>query len=173
MENKRGDIQSIIYITMFLVIVGIVIFLISHTNIELFTELQDVLNNSDYNSTEAYTQATNFKDVNQSRLWDYAFLGLFFGSLIAIGLSSYAVRISPIFYWVYAVLSLVVLTLGTILSNLWQSISSDPEFATTITYFPIMNTLLGSYYPIIVTAIVIIAMMVLFGKPPGQQEGFI
>ena len=168
--NKRGDIASIIYIVMFLVIIGIIIFLVVDVNGKLFTGLEQELNNSAYNNTEAHIRAAEFRDMNMGRTWDYAFLGIFIGSIIAIALSAYAVRISPIFYWIYGVLALVVLTLGTILSNIWQALAVEEEFATTITNFPIMNSLLGTYYPMIVTAIVVIAMVVLFGKSPGGER---
>jgi len=171
--NNKGDVSSIIYVVMFLAIVGIIIFLVSHINSELFTELQKNLNSSDYNNSEAYEVTGEFLATNESSLWDYAFLGIFFGSLIAIGLSAYAIRVSPIFYWVYGLLSLVTLSLGVILSNIWQGFSSNAEFATTLTRFPIMNSLLGTWYPTVVTAIAIIAMVILFGKPPGREEGYI
>ena len=171
--QKRGDIASIIYVIMFLVIIGIVIFLMSDLNIRIFSELETVLNESTYKDTEAHIATTDFKETYQSRLWDYGFLGIFFGSLIAIGISAYSTRISPIFYWVYGLLSLIVLTLGVVLSNIWQGLVAEAEFATTLTYFPIMNTLLGTYYPVVTTAVIIIAMVILFGKPPGQQEGYI
>lgn len=170
--NKKGDIASIIYVVMFLVIVGIIFFFVVDLNVELFTELQNTLNDSGYEDTEALDQAVEFKETNQSRLWDYAFLGIFFGSLIAIGLSAYAVRISPIFYWVYAAISLFVLVLGTILSNFWQDLALEPDFADTLVYFPITNALLGTWYPLVVTAIIVISMVILFAKPKGQ-EGFV
>lgn len=157
---------------LFLAIVGIIIFFISYLNVTLFTELELTLNDSNYNNTEAHTQSTVFKEKNESRLWDYAFLGIFFGSFIAIALSAYAVKISPVFYWVYVVMALMVLTLGTILSNLWQEIATEPDFAVQVTNFPIMNSLLGSYYPMIVTAIIFFAMIILFGKPARQEEGY-
>lgn len=165
-QNKKGDIESIIYIVIFLAIVAIVLLLITNVNTDLFTQLEQNLNDSGYSGTEAMTRTTEFKEVTQSRVWDYAFLGIFFGCLIAIGLSAYAVRISPVFYWIYGLLSLFVLGVGVILSNFWQELAGDPEFATTITQFPIMNSLLGTYYPVVVTAIIVIAMIILFGKPP-------
>jgi len=159
-------------VVLFLAVAGIIIFFVSYLNLELFTELELTLNETVYNDSEAYTQTTIFKEKNDSQIWDYAFLGLFFGCLIAIGLSAYAVRISPIFYWIYAVMALMVLVMGTILSNLWQELASEPDFASQLTNFPIMNTLLGSYYPLVVTVIVFFAMIILFGKPAGQQEGY-
>jgi len=171
LKKKKGDFISIVYVVVFLAVIGMVIFIVAHLNIELFTGLQAELNTAEYNDTEAYAVTAGFKDFSMSRVWDYAFLGLFFGCLIAIGLSAYAIRISPLFYWIYGLLSLFVLAAGVVLSNAWQSLSSDPEFTTTLANFPITNTLLGSYFPLVVTVIIIIAMVILFGKPSGDQEG--
>lgn len=169
-KNKRGDVASIIYVVMFLIVIGIVVFFLVDLNSELFTEIENALNNTaGLNGTEAVAQATEFKETNQSRLWDYAFLGIFFGSLIAIGLSAYAVRISPAFYWIYGAISLFVLTMGVVLSNVWQDLATEPEFADTIANFPITNAMLGTYYPLIVTAIIVISMIILFGKPRGME----
>jgi len=165
----KGDVASIIYVIIFLAVVGIVIFLISHVNNEIFSELETSLNETGYAGTEAADAAYDFKTSNQSRLWDYAFLGIFMGCMIAIGISAYAVKISPIFYWVYGLMSLFVLAMGVLLSNAWQALAAEPEFATTLTRFTIMNTMLGTWFPTIVTAIIILFMIVLFGKSPGQE----
>ena len=175
LNSKKGDIASLIYVVMFIAIMGVVIFIITHLNVELFGELVDTINDSHIanDNNESVIRAEEFRTKNAGRLWDYAFLGIFFASIIAIALSVYAVRISPVFFWVYGILSLFVLRLGAILSNLWQALAADPEFATTITQFPITNTILGTYYPLVVTGVIIITMGILFGKPPSQQEGFI
>lgn len=169
MKNKQGDIESIIYIVIFLFVLGIVLFFVSHINNELYSELNSSLHDSDRNTTQ--TEEV-IKQVNTSNsiVWDYAFLGLFIGSLIAIGLSAYAVRISPVFYWVYGIMSLIVLGVGTILSNIWQDTVADPEFTTTLLRFPITNSLLGTYYPVIVTGIIIFSMLLIFGKPPSRDQ---
>lgn len=176
-DDKKGDIASIIYITIFLAIAGIMIFLVTHLNIILFTEIENNLNGtSKYNGTEAQIVASDMVDMNNGRMWDYAFLGIFMGCLLSIGLSAYAVRISPIFYWVYGMMAIIVLVLGTALSNFWQDFATEAEFTSTINNFPITNTLLGSYYPMVITAVVIIAMIILFGKPPSnnpQEEAYL
>jgi len=173
LRNKRADFESVVYVVIFLVVIGMAIFTINHLNVEIFTELETHINDSGYEDTEAMTQAGKFLDSNTSNAWDYGFLAIFFGSLMAIALSAYAIRISPVFYWVYGILSIFVLGLGTILSNIWQELAADPTFATTLTRFPIMNTLLGTYYPLMVTVIIVVMMGILFGKPSGQGEGFI
>lgn len=169
-QTKRADFASMVYIIMFLAIAGIVIFLVTDLNIKLFTEIDNALQESAYNNTEAQTRAEEFKDKSSSQMWDYAFLGIFFGSIIAVGLSAYAVQISPVFYWIYGLLSLSVLTMGALLSNLWQDLALESELASTINSFPITNAILGTYYPIIATGIIFIVMILLFGKSPGGNE---
>jgi len=170
LENKKGDIASIIYIVIFLFVVAIALLFISHLNDEIYSELDTALNSTHGENISSEVRNTLIKSQTINReVWDWAFLGIFMGSLLAIGLSAYAVRISPIFYWVYALLSLVVLALGIILSNIWQDMAADAEFAVTIARFPITNAILGSYFPMVVTAITILAMIIIFGKLPGRE----
>jgi len=169
--NKRGDIASIIYIVIFIFIAGLTMFLLNHLNQAMYGEIISHINNTE-SATSNYTNAANVLGKIKTKdmyMWDYAFLGLFIGSLIAIGISAYSTRISPIFFWIYGILSLIVLALGTILSTLWQNFAADPEFAVTLTHYSIMNAILGTYYPLIVTAVVVLSMIILFGKPPGQE----
>ena len=84
-------------------------------------------------------------------------------------LLSFATRINIAFYWIFAIVGVVVLIVGVVLSNVWQEMASQTEFATTITYFPITNAILGSYFPMIIVAILFITMIVLFGKPPERR----
>lgn len=173
LKNKRGDIESIFFVVIFLAVIGFVLFLMSHLNQEIFGELSQ---NLEKNSTANYTKSVEVVEDFKSRdavIWDYAFLGIFMGSLIALGLTAYAIRISPVFYWIYGVMSLLVLGTGVILSNIWQEMAVEPEFASTLSNFPIMNLLLGNFYPLAVTGIIIIAMVIIFGKPAGREEGYI
>lgn len=170
-KNKRGDFESILFVVLFLFIIGVIFFFTTHFKDEIYSNFQEELNTSEYNDTEAWNVLGEFR-TSEISAWDYAFLAVFIGSMIALGLTAYAIRISPVFFWIYALMSLTILISGVIASNIWQDIASDPEFATTLTYFPITNSILGSYYPLIVVIIIITGMAVLFGKPPSQ-EGFV
>ena len=121
----------------------------------------------DYNDTEALDTLDTIKTKDQS-IWDWAFLGIFLGSILAICLSAWAIRISPIFFWIYGILSLIVLAMGVILSNIWQEFAIEGTFTETIANFPITNAILGTYYPLVVTLIIVIMMGLLFGKPPQE-----
>lgn len=164
--NKRGDIATIIYVVIFIAVVGIVFFFVSHLNQEIYTQLDDSLNIS-YAGSESVNVLQDIKSQDQS-IWDYAFLGIFMGCLLAIGLTAWSVRISPVFFWIYVILGLFVLGLGVVLSNVWQELAANPTFTTTLTHFPITNTLLGSYFPIVITGVIILALGFIFGKPPQE-----
>lgn len=177
--NKRADFASIVYVVIFLFVVAIAFFFLSHVNNEIFIEINSTLH--EYNDSEdggalghsePFDVTEGFISMNNS-VWDYAFLGIFIGVLIALGLTAYAVRISPVFYWIYGIMSMTVLALGAMLSNIWQGMVADPTFTTTLTRFPITDLLLGTYYPVVVTALIVLTMIILFGKPASQQEGFI
>lgn len=167
--NRKGDFSTIIYLVAFLFIVAVVMLFTNKLNGEIFGELEDSLED-EYNNTESINVLIDIKEKDSSGIWDYAFLGIFLGSLIAIGLSAWAIRISPVFFWIYGIMSLFVLGLGVVLSNVWQDMAADAEFASTISNFAITNMLLGSYYPLIVTGVIILTMGIMFGKPPEGGE---
>lgn len=170
--NKRGDLASILFIIVALFVIGIVFFFVNHMNDKIFTEFESVLNETHSSNETSMQVLDSFQATNQNA-FDYAFLGVFLGSLIALGLTAYAVRVSPVFFWIYGLMSLVFLIAGVVLSNVWQEATADPTFTTTLTRFPITNAILGTYYPMIVVAILLISMIIMFGKPGGQEEGYL
>ena len=168
--NKKGDIVSILIAIVSIAIIGILIFFVSHTRDQLFTAFDDYFEESEnYNNSEAQIALARINTV-ENAAWDYAFLGLAMGFFLALALTSFSTKISPIFYWIYGLISLIGLISGVILSNLWQELVANPEFATTITRFPITNALLGTYYPLFVTGLIVVSMILLFGKPPGADQ---
>lgn len=165
--NKKGDIQSILTILFLLFVVGILFLFVNHFTNDLFGKFNTFFENSpSYNNTDAHVALQKIVSVD-NQAYDYAYLGLLFGSMMALAFTAYATRISPIFFWVYMILAIVVVALSVMLSNMWQQIADDPTFAVTITHFPIMNMLLGTYYPTFGIVITAIVMIFLFGKPAG------
>ena len=91
------------------------------------------------------------------------------GFIIQLVIFSFATRISPVFYWIYGVFGLIILVLSVVAGTMWQSLADDPNFADTLTRFPITDAILGSNFPIIVTFALVIGIIILFGKTPGQE----
>lgn len=167
--NKKGDIPSILLIIVSLAIVGLIIFFISHVSDDFYSAFDNYFENSSagLNDSTAHETLQKIQATNRS-VWDFAFLGIVMGYFLALMLTMFSTRISPVFYWIYALVAIVGLVLATILSNIWQGAVENPEFAVTITRFPMMNTILGTYYPIFITVVIVLAMVLLFGKNPSE-----
>ena len=165
MKNKRGDIPSILFIVIALVFIGVVFLFTNNLFQSLTGGFADAISESDRydNNTQAVRSARSIHSQN-TRIWDYGFLFIALGSVISLAIVGFSTRISPIFYWVYAVLGFFVLLVAVILSNVWQEMAEDPSFAETIVNFPITDALLGTYYPSLILFALVLTMILLFGK---------
>ena len=138
-------------------------------SVQLYDSFDSILDKSADNNSEAHIALNKIQDVEESNIWDWAFLAIYIGLIIQIVMFSFATRINIAFYWIMVLLDLPILIVGVVLSNVWQSFVANAEFVTTISRFPITNLLLGTYYPIGVTVIIFFASIILFGKKPGQN----
>jgi len=152
-------------------IIGLVLFFLSHFNKTFYDEFDEMMDKGDYNNSEAHQTLQKIQYIEGTSIWDYAFLAIFIGLMIQMLLFSFATRINIAFYWIFALVGIMILIVGTVLSNVWQEVAANPVFSETILRFPIANMLLGTYYPIAVTAFLFLGMIILFGKTP-DKEGF-
>jgi len=170
MKNKRGQVESIILVIVTIFIIGIILFFMNTVNEKLYTALEvNFEGNPDLNATEAHEAVQAFQEVEQGSIWDFAFLAIFIGLMIQMLIFSFASRANIAFFWIFVIIGIISLVLGVMLSNIWQGVAANPEFTATVARFPIMDTLLGSYFPMVVTAFIFLLMIVLFGKFPGQE----
>jgi len=153
-----------------IVIIGIILLFMNHFNEKIYTSLDEYMEDSDYNQTEAHQATEDFQEIEQSHIWDYVFLAIFIGLMIQMLIFSFASKINIAFFWIFVLLGIIILIVGVVLSNIWQEVASNPEFAETILRFPIANALLGTYYPTAIVAILFLGMIILFGKFPGQEN---
>lgn len=166
---KKGDIPSLIYVVVSIFVIGVLFLVTSHMTDKFEDKLDDYLESSPkYNNSVALDSLRELNEVEQS-VWDYSFLAILFGLIIAMLMTAYATRISAAFFWIYAVMTLIILILGVVTSNMWQEIAVNPELSETVARFPITDALLGTKFPIVVTAIILIMIILLFGKSPEQS----
>ena len=105
--NKKGDIPSILYAIVAVAVVGIIILFGSHLNNAVYDSFDDYFDdNPTFNDTTAH-QTVNEIQTKENSLWDYVFLGIAMGYLLITALSAYSTRISPIFYWIYGILTMI------------------------------------------------------------------
>lgn len=150
-------------------IVAIVLLFMNHLNFQIYESFDEYFLTSEQNQSEAHNVTIQLKEIEETNIWDWTFLAIFIGLMIQMLILSFASRINIAFFWIFVLLGILILIIGVILSNIWQEIAANPEFATTVLRFPVANTLLGTFYPLAVTAILFLSLIVLFGKFPGQQ----
>lgn len=149
------------------------VFFLNVLTTDIYEEFENVINSDavGLNGTEVSDTLATLVQVEQT-VWDYAILGVILGIVLNLILFSFATRISPVFYWLFAMLSLLTLFIGSIMSNIWQEMVSQPSFAADIARFPISNAILGNSSVLFITTIVItIGIIITFGKAPGGEPG--
>lgn len=168
--NKRGQFQDVLYIIVTIFVIGIIFFFFNHISNDLYSGFDAYFGNTtDYVDSPARTAVQDIQEV-ENTIWDWAFLAIFIGFLLQMIILAYSTRISIIFYWLFALIGLIGLGLGVILSNIWQKMVEQEVVSGTLTRFTITNMLLGTYYPIVVTGLILIIILVIFGKPSGGGE---
>ena len=169
-KNKRAQFESTLLAIISLFILAVVIFFFNHMNKQIYDKFDGYFNTSEtFNNTVAHETLRDIQEVEGSNIWDWAFLAIFIGIIVQIVMFSFATRINIAFYWLMVLIDIPILIVGVVLSNIWQALVANGEFAVTILRFPITNLLLGSYFPILIVILIFIASIVLFGKRPGQQ----
>ena len=168
MINKKAQFASILLVIITIFIIGIILFFFNRLNNELYDSFDEYFNEtSETNYSEAHDAVRDIRTVENS-VWDYAFLAIFVGLLIQIVMFSFATRINIAFFWLMIIIDIPLLIVGVVLSNIFQEVAANPEMVTTLARFPITNTLLGTYYPMVLTILFFLVAIVLFGKRPGE-----
>lgn len=169
-KNKKGQFESFLLAIIMIFIIAVILFFFNHLNKQVYESFDKYFNESpSYNQSEAHETVQKLQTIEGSNIWDWVFLAVFIGLIIQIILFSFATRINVAFFWIMVIVDIPILIVGVIVSNIWQSLASNSEFATTILRFPITNTLLGTYFPMACVIILFLGMIALFGKPPKTE----
>lgn len=170
MVNKKAQIQSTLAAIMLIFAVGVVVFLFGDIFYRFFVELSATAGNVTVMNNNA-TRETLDRAVNlYATSWDYVTLAVMFAVLISLIFLSYMTRVTPFFYWIYILFSLVVVIVTSLLSEVWTTITTQAVYADAVLRYPITNLILGRMFVTItflVTVILVIAFM--FGKGGGNE----
>lgn len=169
--NRKGDIASLIYVVTILFAIGFILVFVNTLNHKLSVATENIFNQSETLQNSSAIPAIQKIRAVDDVAWDYAFLGIYVAIMLGLGMTSYATRINIAFFWVYIIMSLVVLMLGIMLSNAWQTAATNEQLSESVARFPITNFFLGSYAPTAITALILVTALLLFAKPPESIGG--
>lgn len=157
-KNKKGFIADILYLCIFICVLGIAIF--------FCTQLLDKVNTS-YATTNADNNSKQLISDNASRMtpvFDSIFLLVFILLIVGIIMSLSMLRVSPVgFFLVIIIIGFMMIPVA-ILGNMFNTVQTSPSISATSAGFSITNFFMG-HFVLIILGMVFITLAVLYAKP--------
>jgi len=123
----------------------------------------DMIANDQINSSSAAVGQLESVEKLTNRL-DYVVFGLFVALVLSLIITGWFIGGSPIFMFVYFIVVIVAVLVSFILSNVWETITTNAQFGTTLLSFSMSNNLMLNL-PIYMTIVGFIGLIVMFAKP--------
>lgn len=162
MRNKKGSVTDVFIIGAAIFILAITILLGSYLYNRVATEMLPHIN-----SSTAATNAINAM-TNTLPTFDYFFLAVFIGLVLAMIISGFMIETHPVFTFVFFIMMVLATIVAVPISNSYEAFANDPIFASTAANFAITNLILTKL-PLITLVIGILMIIVIYGK--SQFEG--
>lgn len=103
--------------------------------------------------------------------FDYLILSIFIAFILGLIITGWFIGGHPLFMFIYFIFIVISVIISTVLSNVWETITAEAAFGTTIASFTVTNNIMSSL-PIYMSIIGFIGLIVMFAKPymmGGQQ----
>lgn len=159
-RNLRGDPTDLILLLVILFFITISLVIALYVNNIL---LDDIISNTVLNQSEAYDDIQeNFTTINEYVV-QRAFT-VFFGLLIiGILVSSFLIRVHPVFLFIYIFTLGIAIFVSIYLANTYELIVSNPEFASFAANYATMTWVM-SHVAQILLGTGALSMIIIFGK---------
>jgi hypothetical protein len=152
--------MDIFVIALVLFCVAIGIFIASSTSTTVLTAMK--------NAPEINESAGAIAAINSSQLVidqaDYWYFAAFIALCLGLIVSGWFIGGHPVFMIVYFLVIVVSVIISAVLSNAWETLSTNPTFILTIVKFPLMNNVLMNL-PIYISIVGFIGFAAMFAKP--------
>ena len=90
--------------------------------------------------------------------------GFFIALVLGLLITSWLIGANPLFMFVYFIIVTIGTLVSTILSNVWESITTDANLVGTLGVFPLTNHLLTNL-PLYVAVVGVIGIIIMYAKP--------
>ena len=127
------------------------------------TATDQVLSVGAINSSSSAVDAFSSVKTQVNNL-DYVIFAFFIGLTLALIITGWLVGSHPVFMIIYFIVVTIAAILSMVLSNAWDTVSSNSAFVANIGYFPITSHILSSL-PIYISIIGFIGIIAMFARP--------
>jgi len=153
--NKKAGVMDIVFILVFLFILGISTFtayMIYNKYQERTAELE-TFNNSltERIDDSAYATLTAF---------DYLFIFIFVGLIIMAIVSTFTIQTHPVFFFVSIMLLIITIILAAPISNIFEEVANETAFSNASNAYTVIPYFMGRlpFFMLMVGAILFIAL---------------
>lgn len=101
--------------------------------------------------------------------FDYILFAVFIGLALSLVIVGFFVGGNVLFSFIYLLVVVVAVVFSTVLSYVWEEVSTLTLFGTTVSAFPITNHILNNL-PVYVSIIGILGFVAMFAKPAFTHE---
>jgi hypothetical protein len=158
-RNKKGSIIfDSIWIIVFLVAFGLITIISYMLYTNWVNDAGPMLSNPDNVNSNLFAKAdTALKSL------DYMFIFIIVGLTIMLIISAFSIQSHPIFFFISLIALVVIIIISAQFSNVFHDITHADEFINSSNQFSLINKVMDKL-PFYITLMVIITLIVLYGK---------
>ena len=165
LRNKRGDVTDTLMFLIVLFFVAISLVITLYTN----SIIQNVISTTALNESTAYASINTSFTMIQEYSVQRGFV-LFFGILvIGIIVSSFLIRVNPVFIFIYIFILGIAIFTSIYLANTYALMVENPLFAEISTNYTMITWVMQNVVTILL-AVGGLSMIIIFGKVLGERR---
>lgn len=163
--NKRGSIEDSIFIVILLFITALVFIFAYVINNAISTGAAPAFENISAGSSIGFTVVDSIFE----HTINYVYLAFFFGLIISLIITAFLTPTHPVFYLLSIIIFIALVLVSSIMSNMYESITSSATFTNAVHALPIMDYIM-LHLPLISIVIGIIAAIIIFSRAGNAQS---
>jgi len=159
-KNKKGSIQDIFTLIIFMVGLGIFIAILVY----VVPQITDEMRETELNDTLSVRTALSISDDIVENKLNNIYLVIFAGLIISILIASFMIDSHPIFIPIYILLLGFAVVVGVIMDNVYTEFTEQSALNVSVTNsMEIPTAIMGNFIPIII-GVGVLSMIIIFGK---------
>jgi hypothetical protein len=164
--RKRADPTDIILFLVLIFFLAISFVIVGFAN----SKIQNLISNTALNSSEAYSSInSSFDNINNLGM-QRGFVLLFGLLVIGILISSFLIRVHPVFIFIYIITLAVAIFVAIYLANSYALVQDNPHFAELSSNNTMITWVMQNIVKILI-GVGALSMIIIFGKVGGGSGG--
>ena len=164
LQNKRGDFTGILYLIVGIAGFAVLLLIAGYISTTVSTELKEKMGDSAEEVNQSFDTTINVANNTLSAVW-YVFFG---GLLIGLFITAWFMPTHPILVAPFIVLLVIAVILGVAFSNMYEKLYGVSQFSAIADTQTSINFMMSNL-PYVALVIGILALIITFAKPGGNQ----